>query len=182
MAMKPIETRYKGYRFRSRLEARWAVFFDHLGYAWEFEPEGFELSDGRRYLPDFRVEGVFLEVKALAGDMSQFDKPFQLTNDTGLSVICVAGNPAPIVYPVSQTYDGEEGEAYWNDVIFSHAEEKYGPFYWNTGYGDDIFWKSYADKIREPSDSVMNAIYAARSARFEFGQSGADKMYSEEVL
>lgn len=29
--MKAIETRYKGYRFRSRLEARWAVFFDALG-------------------------------------------------------------------------------------------------------------------------------------------------------
>lgn len=25
-----IETEYKGYRFRSRLEARWAVFFDTL--------------------------------------------------------------------------------------------------------------------------------------------------------
>ncbi len=28
--IKAIETRYKGYRFRSRLEARWAVFFDAL--------------------------------------------------------------------------------------------------------------------------------------------------------
>lgn len=26
--IKPIETRYKGCRFRSRPEARWAVFFD----------------------------------------------------------------------------------------------------------------------------------------------------------
>ena len=29
--MKAIETEYNGYRFRSRLEARWAVFFDALG-------------------------------------------------------------------------------------------------------------------------------------------------------
>jgi hypothetical protein len=28
MSAKAIETHYKGYRFRSRLEARWAVFFD----------------------------------------------------------------------------------------------------------------------------------------------------------
>lgn len=28
--LKPIDTHYKGCRFRSRLEARWAVFFDHL--------------------------------------------------------------------------------------------------------------------------------------------------------
>lgn len=33
--IKPIETKYKGYRFRSRLEARWAVFFDALGISWE---------------------------------------------------------------------------------------------------------------------------------------------------
>ena len=29
--IKAIETYYKGYRFRSRLEARWAVFFDAAG-------------------------------------------------------------------------------------------------------------------------------------------------------
>ena len=50
--IKPIETIYKGYRFRSRLEARWAVFFDALGIEWEYEKEGYNL-DGVRYLPDF---------------------------------------------------------------------------------------------------------------------------------
>ncbi len=54
MQPRAIETRYKGYRFRSRLEARWAVFFDALGLTWEYEPEGFELKSGR-YLPDFKV-------------------------------------------------------------------------------------------------------------------------------
>lgn len=51
----PIETCWRGYRFRSRVEARWAVFFETLGLPWEYEPEGFELSEGSRYLPDFRV-------------------------------------------------------------------------------------------------------------------------------
>lgn len=31
--IKAIETSYAGCRFRSRLEARWAVFFDTLGIA-----------------------------------------------------------------------------------------------------------------------------------------------------
>ncbi len=53
-AIKPIETFYKGYRFRSRLEARWAVFMDTAGWEWAYEIEGFETSGGR-YLPDFRV-------------------------------------------------------------------------------------------------------------------------------
>src|SRR5262245_3495425 len=36
--IQPIETIYRGYRFRSRLEARWAVFFQTLGVPWEYEP------------------------------------------------------------------------------------------------------------------------------------------------
>jgi hypothetical protein len=55
--MKAIETIYAGHRFRSRLEARWAVVFDTLGIRWEYEPEGFETSAGR-YLPDFRFDGL----------------------------------------------------------------------------------------------------------------------------
>lgn len=54
--MKAIETIYNGYRFRSRLEARWAVFFDALGIEYDYEPEGFELDNGMRYLPDFKVK------------------------------------------------------------------------------------------------------------------------------
>lgn len=63
--MKAIQTSYKGYRFRSRLEARWAVFFEKLGIKWEYEKEGYELSGGYRYLPDFWLPEVdcFFEVK-----------------------------------------------------------------------------------------------------------------------
>lgn len=56
--MKPIETEYKGYKFRSRLEARWAIFFDEIGAKWEYEPEGYRLKDGTYYLPDFLLHGV----------------------------------------------------------------------------------------------------------------------------
>lgn len=40
----PLETRYAGYRFRSRLEARWAVFFTRLGLDWEYEPQGYRVT------------------------------------------------------------------------------------------------------------------------------------------
>lgn len=64
-SIKPIETHYKGYRFRSRLEARWAVFFESLGFRWEYEPQGFELADGSRYLPDFYLpeQNAYVEIK-----------------------------------------------------------------------------------------------------------------------
>jgi hypothetical protein len=63
--IKAIETFYKGYRFRSRLEARWAVLFDSAGIEWVYEQEGYTLSDGQNYLPDFWLPrwGVFAEVK-----------------------------------------------------------------------------------------------------------------------
>lgn len=52
MSIKAIETKYNGFRFRSRLEARWAIFFDSIGLKYEYEIEGFEMN-GIRYLPVF---------------------------------------------------------------------------------------------------------------------------------
>lgn len=46
-----IPTMYAGVQFRSRLEARWAAFFDLAGWRWEYEP--FDLEG---YIPDFRVQ------------------------------------------------------------------------------------------------------------------------------
>jgi hypothetical protein len=51
--LQAIPTTYKGYRMRSRLEARWATFFDALGIRWEYEREGYNLGEGIFYLPDF---------------------------------------------------------------------------------------------------------------------------------
>lgn len=51
--IKPIETVYSGYRFRSRLEARWALFFDEMGIEYEYEAEGYDLGNAGWYLPDF---------------------------------------------------------------------------------------------------------------------------------
>ena len=39
--IRPIQTEYDGHRFRSRLEARWAVFFNEMG--WVTEVETFKL-------------------------------------------------------------------------------------------------------------------------------------------
>ena len=67
MDIKPIETRYKGYKFRSRLEAKWAVFFDACGIDWDYEPEGYDLGDGIYYLPDFVLHNV--KAKGFSGDL-----------------------------------------------------------------------------------------------------------------
>jgi hypothetical protein len=56
-----IPTTYKGIHFRSRLESRWAAFFDLVGWAWQYEP-----IDLDGYIPDFVLEGkgsILVEVK-----------------------------------------------------------------------------------------------------------------------
>jgi hypothetical protein len=63
--IKAIQTRYKGYRFRSRLEARWAVVLDNLEIKWQYEAEGYNLGEIGCYLPDFWLPDLntFLEIK-----------------------------------------------------------------------------------------------------------------------
>lgn len=56
-----IPTLYRGYRFRSRTEARWAALFDLIGWRWEYEP-----FDAAGYIPDFAILGpeqFLVEVK-----------------------------------------------------------------------------------------------------------------------
>lgn len=64
-AIPAIPTTYAGVNFRSRLEARWAAFFDILGWQWDYEP-----IDLAGYIPDFIVHGarpvpLLLETKPL---------------------------------------------------------------------------------------------------------------------
>lgn len=84
---RPIETFYNGYKFRSRLEARWSIFFDSLNIKYEYEPEGFVLSDGTRYLPDFYLpqSDSFFEVKGIMTDIDKH-KVEQFIRDIGKPV------------------------------------------------------------------------------------------------
>lgn len=96
--MKAIETEYKGCRFRSRLEARWAVFFDSLGTKWVYEGEGFELEGGR-YLPDFWLpevgQGCFVEIKPGDPTDDEIKKCEELASDSQQFVMMFCGQPWP---------------------------------------------------------------------------------------
>lgn len=52
-ARSGIPTTYRQARFRSRLEARWARFFDLVGWSWIYEP-----MDTGDWIPDFLVTGA----------------------------------------------------------------------------------------------------------------------------
>lgn len=69
-----IPTEYMGTIFRSRLEARWAVFFDFMGIKWEYEPQCFEKEYERviKYLPDFYLPefDCWAEVKGTQNNLN----------------------------------------------------------------------------------------------------------------
>lgn len=163
MQPRAIETRYKGYRFRSRLEARWAVFFDALGIKWEYEPEGFELGGGVRYLPDFRITvcgGIhcYVEIKP-PGEIqkAEVNKLYLFSNilsdsgkDSGL--IVVRGDPLSANAFMRGTFGGQDriGELSFEDYV--------------------KVWSVFSRRC--PVD-VRDAAAAARGARFEHGEIGA---------
>ncbi|MET4144130.1 hypothetical protein [Arthrobacter sp. UYCo732] len=62
---KAMEVSYSGRIFRSRLEARWAVFLDLLDVNWDYEPSFYQVGEDLFYLPDFYLPDhqIWLEVK-----------------------------------------------------------------------------------------------------------------------
>ncbi len=90
--LRALPTEYAGHTFRSRTEARWAVFLDIAGIDWEYEREGFEFG-GERYLPDFWLPSQerWLEVKGAAPTFDEQKKAQWLADGTGFDVLLVFG-------------------------------------------------------------------------------------------
>ncbi len=67
-----IPTTYNGIRYRSKLEADWARFFDRHRMKYAYESEGFDLN-GLWYLPDFYLPEIktFVEVKGALDDLDR---------------------------------------------------------------------------------------------------------------
>jgi hypothetical protein len=112
--IKAIETIYRGYRFRSRLEARWAVYFDELGIQFEYELEGYEVG-GERYLPDFWLPEVDTYVEVKPGNhpitVSDLDalKIVAFSDSIKKPVIVTCGDPGNM--PICITFSGEVSPA-----------------------------------------------------------------------
>jgi len=190
--IKPIETIYNGYRFRSRLEARWAVFFDSLNVEYEYEPEGYDLGERRYYLPDFRVQcygkrgdkkltpfELWIEVK---GEMTERDaeKIYLFAGHYDNRIYMgkyIIDNPVLIVGGIPK-----KGMAF--DAYSIHAYERMNginifPFNYYTIDGDNYAAYPTADKEgrfyltgsdyfnSKEMEITENAYREARQARFE---------------
>ena len=179
MTIKAIETKYNGYRFRSRLEARWAVFFDTMGIEYQYEPEGYEI-DGIRYLPDFLLPQLDLriEIKGVFPSRDEQTKIVKLTkNDDRHPLAVFYGDPNPdhhILWWAGRClqhfmfieceYCGTIG---W--VSISRQINAY--FYILRCEHKPLVTKSFEkNKFVPLPDKSLAAYEAARSARFEYGE------------
>ncbi|HEY2529547.1 MAG TPA: hypothetical protein VGJ20_16640 [Xanthobacteraceae bacterium] len=59
MSIAAIPAGYKGVQFHSRLEARWAAFFDLCRWKWDYEP-----LDLKGWTPNFLIETPYCPVFA----------------------------------------------------------------------------------------------------------------------
>lgn len=171
---KAIETVYNGYRFRSRLEARWAVFFDACGIKYQYEPEGFELDDGTYYLPDFYLPdvggrahgGLWVEVKGVMTETDRHKVDLFSKAGSAHSVLVVGEIPSGS-YTLRQDV-GSLDDGYWN------CETVDGDFYpiefYREADGSIGIWG--VDNVDDFSgfDWFEDKYIKARQARFEHGE------------
>lgn len=120
-----IPTMYNGTRFRSKLEADWARFFDKHRMKYAYEPEGFNLG-GVWYLPDFYLPEIktFVEVKGVLEEVDK-EKIFALARAAAPKGIMVILAEAPVgerymlAHPTPQEIDLPETdlEAYLDNEV-----------------------------------------------------------------
>lgn len=117
--IKAITTEWNGYRFRSRLEARWSVFFDYAGFNYEYEPEGFELGDCF-YLPDFWIDSLnlWVEIKREEPCHSERSKAFKLAKLLKDNVAIIWGQPWQLSAEEWETRKYPDKWKYYNAEIF----------------------------------------------------------------
>lgn len=149
--LKAIETVYNGYRFRSRLEARWAVFFDALDIEYRYEPEGFDLGNGVYYLPDFWLPTgeVWIEVKGSEPIDEEISKATRLAQQ---------GDHPVAIFWGDFTMVGQ-----WD--VFYCCKDEDGVFWSHTNKG---VWEILTGTSSEWGKERLGAAnIAARHARFE---------------
>lgn len=105
-----LPTPYGDFVYRSRGEARWAVFFDKLQIRYQYEPEGFDLG-GHWYLPDFYLSHLrmFAEVKPRELDARERCMVKKLAIATRCPVLMLVGMPEFKTYDAIQPIYLEDG-------------------------------------------------------------------------
>lgn len=189
--IKAIQTYYNGFLFRSRLEARWAVFFDKMGIQYEYEPEGLILSDGSFYLPDFFLIpfDCYFEVKRKGIDNTPEGEKaiWKIRNgaytDSWAGIIAFGDPVDHNMTLFCQEFDDSGGGSYESKVVIGLYPDTNKPMIFAWG---DTRWRTFISSFNGKkmpvetdykyrylsnnpfiSQKVISAELAARQERFE---------------
>ena len=176
-----LPTYYGGVKFRSGLEARWAMYFDLINVEWRYEDEGYELPSGR-YLPDFwlPVAGMHAEVKPDSGfSLLEVTRCRQLSAMTRSPAVLLDGPPrATSFYLVKlespdETRRGDERGGYFTGIggvceTISVGTNKQrlqnGEGYWVEDWYADLPYGNQWTRLRPPQQDVCHE-YAHETVR-----------------
>jgi len=188
--IKAIDTKYKGYKFRSRLEARFAVFLDAMDISWDYEMQGYDLPINGKYLPDFYLPNgglapgydrpLWIEVKAGEPTLSEINKLRELAVSTKIAGAFFQGT----------CKSGDSTFGSWFNKIYNFyglsviskvqlplnfyvpANRRMPSDFWEreNEYSFDGYFIPLMAEF--PVQQLRQAAKAALSARFEFGESG----------
>lgn len=172
MSIKAIETEYNGFRFRSRLEARWALFFDLIGLKYEYEVEGYEM-DGTRYLPDFFIPSLNRWFEIKAKPLSEYEmkkcEEFCFNKDNyNIKFSILVGTPK--IVKVDDYYGVYEYVWEWPSEIYPENVRIQAPAELSEHEYYSRFLKGLWALPDIPEEILAMAAAGAKGARFEFGE------------
>ena len=175
MDIKPIETSYNGYRFRSRLEARWAVFFHGLGLEYQYEPEGYQM-DAIQYLPDFYVPSLnrWFEIKGKPLSVNEIQKCEEFCrrlDNENIKFSILLGPPQPAVFQDEgyEFFGVLEYTWQWPSKMYPENIRIHTGALVNEDYYSRFIQCIWCVKDVD-NDKVLSAVRKSREARFEFGE------------
>lgn len=188
MTIKALDTEYAGYLFRSRIEARWAVYFDKMRVSWEYEPTGLDLGSLGWYLPDFYLPAydAYIEIKPNKSALKEVtEKLVAIEESSANSAWGLFGDPLDhywlmLTYRYKKHSEGDKKFtipgwypewAEYSAISFHRADDgsiKPAPTFSLSGFLGNHQWRN--------SVAQRNAIEnhkektEARQARFEHGK------------
>ncbi|MFA5195212.1 MAG: hypothetical protein WC401_05380 [Bacteroidales bacterium] len=190
--MEAKKTFYNNYYFRSKLEAKWAVFFDKCFIKYVYEPESYMSLSGQQYTPDFYLPEAVLRtgyefddrlhelIKMGPGVYIEI-KPLGYTCDDGYKKrISEAINPSPLILlvgdPVSainhnqkfntNTNENEQLSPYWDNCMVLMYCKNCGKVKFEFDEGNYYICNKCGEDI---SGSELNKqAIEARNFRFQF--------------
>lgn len=207
--IQPIETIYRGYRCRSRLEARWLYFLDLIGMHYEYEQYGFYTDNGLYYLPDIYLSDyhTFLEIK---GDNVYRDEELRAQAQAKIQGICGCCKDYAGIIAYSDPLAGVcESYCFLSDYMMGCSGTDWVPVSFEfirdearSGagicYNGAKLMRSYAGTMEYKGfenisndiyryvpdliDLMLEAKFSARGARFEYGENPEQTVERESEI